>query len=233
MSRPLSIMSTAFVQQGVPQAPAAPAAPRVEGPMTKAEVRELARDLAQAGREAARAEAQVREAQQIANEQLARERAAQPNANEVAAAQAAAARGEAEAARTAREGVPAAGTTIVRKNGQTFVYDSDGQPVAGEAITVDTGPSEARVIAENAKETIGMVGGMALGAMFIWLLFRTIQKWLDARRSPPSFPRETMDRLARIENAIEAMAVEVERISEGQRFTTRLLSEKAPVERAG
>ena len=34
-------------------------------------------------------------------------------------------------------------------------------------------------------------------------------------------------RLARIETAVDAMAVEVERISEGQRFTTRLLSERA------
>ncbi len=34
-------------------------------------------------------------------------------------------------------------------------------------------------------------------------------------------------RLARIEQAVDAVAVEVERISEGQRFTTRLLSERA------
>lgn len=34
-------------------------------------------------------------------------------------------------------------------------------------------------------------------------------------------------RLARIEQAVDAIAVEVERISEGQRFTTRLLSERA------
>jgi hypothetical protein len=34
-------------------------------------------------------------------------------------------------------------------------------------------------------------------------------------------------RLERIEQAVEAMAVEIERISEGQRFTTRLLSSRA------
>ena len=34
------------------------------------------------------------------------------------------------------------------------------------------------------------------------------------------------DRLARIEQAVDAIAVEVERISEGQRFTTKLLSER-------
>ncbi len=35
------------------------------------------------------------------------------------------------------------------------------------------------------------------------------------------------DRLSRMEQAIDAMAVEMERISEGQRFTTKLLSERS------
>jgi len=33
------------------------------------------------------------------------------------------------------------------------------------------------------------------------------------------------ERLARMENAIDAMSLEVERISEGQRYTTKLLSD--------
>jgi hypothetical protein len=39
---------------------------------------------------------------------------------------------------------------------------------------------------------------------------------------------QAAERLARIEAAVEAIAIEVERISEGQRFTTKLLSERAP-----
>jgi hypothetical protein len=35
------------------------------------------------------------------------------------------------------------------------------------------------------------------------------------------------ERFARLEQAVDAIALEVERISEGQRFTTRLLSEQA------
>jgi len=34
------------------------------------------------------------------------------------------------------------------------------------------------------------------------------------------------ERLARLEAAVESIAIEVERISEGQRFTTRLLTEQ-------
>jgi hypothetical protein len=41
----------------------------------------------------------------------------------------------------------------------------------------------------------------------------------------PAMPPEVMTRLERMEQSIDAIAVEVERISEGQRFTTKLLSE--------
>jgi len=34
------------------------------------------------------------------------------------------------------------------------------------------------------------------------------------------------ERLARVENAVESIAVEIERISEGQRYVTRLLNER-------
>jgi hypothetical protein len=40
----------------------------------------------------------------------------------------------------------------------------------------------------------------------------------------------TAARLERIEHAMDAIAIEVERISEGQRFTTKLLNERTSVE---
>ena len=39
-------------------------------------------------------------------------------------------------------------------------------------------------------------------------------------------PTEVTARLERMEQAIDSIAVEVERISEGQRFTTKLLAER-------
>ena len=39
----------------------------------------------------------------------------------------------------------------------------------------------------------------------------------------PRIPAEVTARLERMEQAIDSIAVEVERISEGQRFTTKLL----------
>jgi hypothetical protein len=58
--------------------------------------------------------------------------------------------------------------------------------------------------------------------------------WMKSRRgkqlpSPELMQRlnEIADRVNRIETAVDATAIEVERISEGQRFTTRLLADRA------
>jgi HD superfamily phosphodiesterase len=48
----------------------------------------------------------------------------------------------------------------------------------------------------------------------------------DAARRP-AMSEVTDDRFARLEQAVEAIALEVERISEGQRFTTKLLADRA------
>ncbi len=42
---------------------------------------------------------------------------------------------------------------------------------------------------------------------------------------------EIAERLAALERAVDAIAVETERIGEGQRFTTKLLSERASEEK--
>jgi hypothetical protein len=46
------------------------------------------------------------------------------------------------------------------------------------------------------------------------------------RGDAPRIPSDVSARLERMEQAIDSIAVEVERISEGQRFTTKLLSER-------
>ncbi len=47
----------------------------------------------------------------------------------------------------------------------------------------------------------------------------------EAESKQPQIPGEVMNRLERMEQSIDAIAVEIERISEGQRFTTKLLSD--------
>lgn len=50
-------------------------------------------------------------------------------------------------------------------------------------------------------------------------------KKLENESKRPQIPADVASRLERMEQSIDAIAVEVERISEGQRFTTKLLAE--------
>jgi len=58
-------------------------------------------------------------------------------------------------------------------------------------------------------------------------LMRAIARKID--RSAPAtsaMPREVRDQLQQISQSVDAIAIEVERISEGQRFTTKMLADK-------
>lgn len=70
--------------------------------------------------------------------------------------------------------------------------------------------------------TLFVLAPLAVGAAY--LMFR--------RANRPPTPRgsrgDSSDRLERLESSVDAIAVEIERISEGQRFVTRLLTEGAP-----
>ena len=54
---------------------------------------------------------------------------------------------------------------------------------------------------------------------------RLVGKWIDRRAQLPKSD-DSDERLARIEQAVDAIAIEVERISEAQRFTTKLLADR-------
>ena len=56
-------------------------------------------------------------------------------------------------------------------------------------------------------------------------LARAYSRRMDADARNPRLPTEVTDRLERMERALDSIAIEVERITEGQRFTTKLLSE--------
>lgn len=58
-------------------------------------------------------------------------------------------------------------------------------------------------------------------------LMRAIARRID-RGTPVAapIPREVRDQLQQISQAVDAIAIEVERISEGQRFTTKMLNDR-------
>jgi hypothetical protein len=55
---------------------------------------------------------------------------------------------------------------------------------------------------------------------------RLITRWLEPKPVPPRELSSINARLERIETAVDSIALEVERISEAQRFSARLQSEQ-------
>ena len=62
------------------------------------------------------------------------------------------------------------------------------------------------------------------------LIITLAAMWMRARGQSRPLPalQPIENRLARIEQAIDTMALEMERVSEGQRFVTKLLAERRP-----
>lgn len=58
-------------------------------------------------------------------------------------------------------------------------------------------------------------------------LTRILLAVINRKAAQPKLPDEVADRIARIEQIVETTAVEVERVSEAQRFTARVLAERA------
>jgi FtsZ-binding cell division protein ZapB len=118
----------------------------------------------------------------------------------------------------------------------------DGRIAQLEADMAETGrlltSAQPGIVVAQADRRDGGLGGErgpprgAVAIVFIlFVLFPlvlTIGRALRRRPTvtrPDPAARESAERLARLEQAVDAIAVEVERVSEGQRFVTRLLSE--------
>lgn len=74
---------------------------------------------------------------------------------------------------------------------------------------------------------------MAMGFFFTMVVIiiglpiaRAFARRMDRKAVPPQIPAELTAQLSQLTQAVDAIALEVERISEGQRFATRLLSEQ-------
>lgn len=98
------------------------------------------------------------------------------------------------------------------------------------APRADARPHTLRRTRVNPFEMVAMLGTLGIiSATVIRLASIFAGRKKDAL--PPAALDRLEERLGRIEQAVDAVSIEVERISEGQRFTTKLLSE-GPADRA-
>jgi len=85
---------------------------------------------------------------------------------------------------------------------------------------------QPRPIIQGPPEDAYMFGSLVMLIVFLPLSVALARRiWRRSAAVVTSFPRDLSERLSRMEQAVEATAVEVERIGEGQRFLTRLFTE--------
>ena len=77
-------------------------------------------------------------------------------------------------------------------------------------------------------DIVGIIFGCSVlpASIMAWYWGRAHVRKIERQPPASAISPEVMMRLERMEQGIESIALEVERISEGQRFTTKLLSEK-------
>ncbi|MBL0169243.1 MAG: hypothetical protein IPP90_00765 [Gemmatimonadaceae bacterium] len=124
----------------------------------------------------------------------------------------------------------------------TIIIPSDGggDPVSisvdGKGIHVSQNGSETviplhDIVPRGAVQMTWAVFGSLAFMVVGYPLARAFARWLDRRGSASRLSSEVEQRLAAMDRNIDTVAVELERVSEGQRFTAKLL-EQRPLEHA-
>jgi hypothetical protein len=98
-----------------------------------------------------------------------------------------------------------------------------GVPQSSVAMIAPPFPIEQ--IPELVLPIVGVVMGTLAFMVVGWPIARAWARRMDRRNATPAAAPDMSPRFDRIEQGLEAMSIEIERISEGQRFTTKLMSE--------
>jgi hypothetical protein len=127
------------------------------------------------------------------------------------------------AEKAAREAVAAQEGAGARPG--TIVIPVPPTPPGAPGTTVQWNPND--MIPARA-ESISIAFFVMIAAIIIGLpLMRAIARRIDrGAPAPVQFPNELKEQLNHLAQSVDAIAIEVERISEGQRFTTKMLADK-------
>ena len=127
---------------------------------------------------------------------------------------------------------PEAERVIVSKDGKTVSIGQDGRVIVRETGTAVPSVANVPMIPSQAVDIslafFAMIAFIAVGGP----LARAFARRLDRKTLAPA-PTVDADRLSRIEQSLEAVALEVERIGEGQRYVTQLMSNRNDALRVG
>jgi hypothetical protein len=108
---------------------------------------------------------------------------------------------------------------------QKAISDADAQVakaagIPGAAIELPEPPRS------GPPDEAWVLGGMFIVIVFLPLSIAYARRiWKRGGQVIAAFPKEIAERMTRVEQVVESTAIEVERIGEGQRFMTRVLTE--------
>ena len=105
------------------------------------------------------------------------------------------------------------------------IAQSDAQ-IAQAAGIPGAIPIERPRVREGPPEEVFVLGGMFIVIVLLPLSIALARRiWRRGVATVTSLPAELTDRLTRLEQGVDAVAVEVERIGEGQRYMARMMGE--------
>lgn len=109
----------------------------------------------------------------------------------------------------------------------------DKQLAAADAAVAQAAAIPGAVVEPPPYRPSGPPDGViALGVVFVLAVFLPLsiamarRIWRRSAASVAALPGDLMERLSRLDQAVDSIAIEVERIGEGQRFVTRVLGEQ-------
>lgn len=117
--------------------------------------------------------------------------------------------------------------TDLAQTGQQLSSAPAGLISSTGAPSVLVGLDRKEVMTLSVLSIVLIFAPLAIGAA------RAMLKRANRPGPPPAVFTETSQRLERIEASVDTIAIEIERISEGQRFVTKLLSESQPAPMLG
>ena len=106
----------------------------------------------------------------------------------------------------------------IAQNGQLLA--SAPADLVEETAPAPVFPATSRGLNANSV-AIALIVVIGFPLVVTWCL-RALRRPVHA---PPAFPTDTIERISRIETSVDSIALEVERISEGQRFVTKLMNQ--------
>lgn len=119
-----------------------------------------------------------------------------------------------------------AGNVIASEGGVRAGTRTTMMPVNDRVLNAIRGEAEDAIMNSFAAASFAVIGAL--------LLWRGFRRFVWKRKKPAAVANvDHTNRLEQLQQSMDVIAIEVERISEAQRFTAKLLNEKTPALGAG